>query len=165
MRECSASHKRREVRVRSAVRPVAVATAVAALLAQPALAQRRAGPSPQVEARLCTRPVVDVCVAAASSFPASTPVIHGWCFLPFVPRPNARARIAWIADDVGSVAPPGTLIATSDVTVTPVRGATSYTITFHLTRPTAGWPVGRYHVAVELDGERLATASFRIVPR
>ena len=65
----------------------------------------------------------------------------------------------WIAEDVGTAAPPNTEIERAD-TKTP---AGSGTVRFKLTRPTNGWPLGRYRLEVWSGDKAIQTQSFEIV--
>lgn len=114
---------------------------------------------------LCATPAGGSCATSSSSFSASSPAIHGFSSLPWVPRTGAPIRIRWTVEDVGGAAPPNSVVATTDLTVAPAApNATDYSIHFFFEAPAAGWPPGTYRVEVTLDGQSLSTARFRITP-
>ncbi|CAN5552460.1 hypothetical protein BH18VER1_BH18VER1_16470 [soil metagenome] len=60
---------------------------------------------------------------------------------------NAIVRVAWVAEDVGDVAPPNFIVDDTETTVTqPEYGAR-----FTLSRPKDGWAEGRYRVDLYID--------------
>jgi outer membrane usher protein FimD/PapC len=64
----------------------------------------------------------------------------------------------WIADDVGSAAPANTKIDESTLEA----DQDDYYGAFSLSKPTAGWPVGSYHVDIYLNDKLATTAHFTI---
>ncbi|MBI5160236.1 MAG: hypothetical protein HY996_02280 [Micrococcales bacterium] len=118
-----------------------------------------------IVSNLCATPAGDACATSSASVPASIPAIHGSCSLPWVPRAGAPIRIVWTVEDVGSAAPPNSVVASTDLAVAPAApNATDYSIHFSFNAPTTGWPAGTYRVEVTLDGQSLSTARFRITP-
>jgi hypothetical protein len=67
-------------------------------------------------------------------------------------------RGVWIADDVGAAAPANTKIDEASITA----DQDDYYGAFSLTKPTAGWPVGSYHVDIYLGDTLATTAKFTI---
>jgi hypothetical protein len=80
-----------------------------------------------------------------------------------LPKNGDAYEIKWIAEDVGEAAPANTEIDTVVEKVDDVVPETrSYTINSRLTRPTNGWPPGRYRVEVKRGDELVTTARFSI---
>lgn len=71
---------------------------------------------------------------------------------------GAQLRGAWIAEDVGAAAPANTKI--DEATVTGPSG--DFSATFSLSKPNAGWPVGKYRVEVYAGEKIVATLKFSI---
>lgn len=72
--------------------------------------------------------------------------------------PGTVARVAWIAEDVGDVAPPNFLVDQTETTVT----ESDFNARFTLSRPADGWAAGTYRVELYLGKELVATAGVRI---
>lgn len=88
----------------------------------------------------------------ATSFPADVSKIFAF-FRSKGTHKGDKFRGVWIADDVGNVALANTKIdeATLDADDDNFYGA------FSMTKPTSGWPVGKYHVDIYVN-EQLATS-------
>jgi len=69
-----------------------------------------------------------------------------------------KLRGVWIADDVGDAAPAKTKI---DETTTTVQGDANRG-TFSVTKPTKGWPAGKYHLDIYANDELGTTVRFTI---
>ena len=67
---------------------------------------------------------------------------------------------SWIAEDVGDAAPPETLI---DAPAEVKLGSLENLVTFKLSRPTAGWPLGKYRLEVKAGDKMIDTQKFSIV--
>ena len=67
---------------------------------------------------------------------------------------------SWIAEDVGEAAPPETLI---DAPAEVKLGSLENQVTFKLSRPTAGWPLGKYRLEVKAGDKMVDTQKFSIV--
>jgi len=88
-------------------------------------------------------------------FPTSIPEIEYFYQLP--PGVGGDVTCFWIAEDVGDVAPPNYLV--DSVTVSVERGGEG---AFQLSRPTNGWPRGKYRLELNLMGERVLVEPFVI---
>ena len=66
-------------------------------------------------------------------------------------------RCAWIADDVGDAAVKGTKIEEKTI---PAKGDTEGE--FSLSRPTPGWPLGKYHIEIYVNDELATKVTFEI---
>jgi outer membrane usher protein FimD/PapC len=64
---------------------------------------------------------------------------------------------AWIAEDVGNAAPPNYKIFEKAMTIT-----TENEGAFYLTKPTNGWPVGKYRLEIYFNDDRVKTLPFTI---
>lgn len=71
---------------------------------------------------------------------------------------GAQVRVAWIAEDVGDVAPPNFVVDQSDTTVDKPQSGAQFT----LSRPKDGWAAGKYRVDLSLDGQVVDTANVKI---
>ena len=67
-------------------------------------------------------------------------------------------RSVWIADDVGEAAPANTKIDEGSVT----GDKDDFVGAFSLSKPTKGWPVGKYHVDIYSGDEVVTTVKFTI---
>jgi hypothetical protein len=103
------------------------------------------------------------CVDSTDHFATTTPVIHVTYNTADLPKPGDTWVIQWIAVDVGQAAPPNTTIVTANEAVKDVPAATrSYTYNGNLTKPTNGWPVGKYRVEIKSGDKVLTAAKFTI---
>lgn len=69
-----------------------------------------------------------------------------------------KIRAVWIADDVGQAAPAGTKIDEKTLTM---EGDTDDGV-FSLSRPTKGWPPGKYHLDIYVNGDLATKLNFAI---
>jgi hypothetical protein len=112
---------------------------------------------------ICKDIVGDKCVDAGDHFARDIPALHMMFKTLDLPKAGDVYVIQWIAEDVGGAAPPNTVIATVNEPVADVAsGVTNYQVDSKLTKPTNGWPVGKYRVEVKLDGALATTARFAI---
>jgi len=115
--------------------------------------------------QLCLSKAGDNCVEAATTFATDTPVIYFVHQTRELPRTGQTYNIRWVAVDVGSAAPPNTVVFDLNEVVTDgmlLKVFTHYTISSEASKPTAGWPAGRYEVVVTLDGAPVTTAPFTV---
>lgn len=111
----------------------------------------------------CTDVKNDVCMGQTDRFKTTAPVVHMIHTDKNLPANGDVFEIAWIAEDVGEAAPANTVIRTTNhVAEDMVPEMVSYTITGSLTKPTNGWPIGKYRVEVKHDGKLVTTARFAI---
>jgi hypothetical protein len=117
----------------------------------------------QIGTFICKDIVGDKCVGSGDHFDADIPAVHMMYKTVDLPKPGDVYIIQWIAEDVGAAAPPNTVIATLNEPVTNVGfGVKSYQVDSKLTKPTNGWPIGKYRTEVKLDGNLVTTARFAI---
>ena len=69
-----------------------------------------------------------------------------------------KLRGVWIADDVGSAAPKETTIDEAMLTA----DKDNFYGAFSLTKPTKGWPAGKYHVDIYLNDKVAVSPEFAI---
>ena len=102
----------------------------------------------------------DACIGPSDKFSADAPIVHVTFRTKDLPKDDDVYTIQWIAEDVGEAAKPDTVIATLEKKVTgmPDFGMKSYFVNSQLTKPTKGWPIGKYRVEIKL-GEKLATTA------
>jgi hypothetical protein len=105
----------------------------------------------------------DKCVDPSDHFNADIPAVHVMYKTADLPKSGDVYVIQWIAEDVGQAAPPNTVIATVNEPVSDVGlGVKSYQVDSKLTKPTSGWPIGKYRIEMKLDGNLVTTAHFSI---
>jgi hypothetical protein len=103
------------------------------------------------------------CLDSTDHFDATVPVVHVTYRTLDLPKPGDAYVIRWIATDVGSAAPANTTIDTINRPVGDVPdGTKSYTVTSYMTKPTSGWPIGKYRVEIKLGDKLVTTAKFAI---
>jgi hypothetical protein len=69
-----------------------------------------------------------------------------------------KLRGVWIADDVGNAAPKQTTIDQATLTA----DSDNFYGAFSLTKPTKGWPPGKYHVDIYLNDKVAVSPEFTI---
>ena len=103
------------------------------------------------------------CVDSTDHFDAAVPVVHVTYRTLDLPKSGDTYVMQWIATDVGQVAPANTVIATVNAPVGDIPAATkNYAVNGYLTKPTNGWPVGKYRVEIKLGDKLVTTAQFAI---
>ncbi len=128
------------------------------------IAPAKPSPSP---AQIATRKAVSVLVRAfMTAGPRNDPTKT---FMPDTPKLYAmfktegvtngdKIRAVWIADDVGQAAPAGTKIDEKTLTM---EGDTDDGV-FSLSKPTKGWPPGKYHLEIYVNGDLATKLNFAI---
>ena len=111
------------------------------------VAQAHAGKS-KVEAAIA----VDQETKPATTFAANVPELYAF-FRSTGTHEGDKLRGVWIAVDVGDAAPANTKIDESTLTA----DQDDFYGAFSLTKPTKGWPVGKYRVDI-YNGDELATS-------
>lgn len=116
---------------------------------------------------VCAALVGEVCAAGQTELSAGSPVINVTYVTASLPRPGQTYSVAWIAEDVGKAAPPNFQILESKIpfdakSATRASAPGRYVVSGRATRPTAGWPPGRYRVEVRLAGAPVASARFAL---
>jgi len=116
-------------------------------------------PADQLGTFTCRNIQNDVCVGRTDHFEADVPVVNVTYKTLDLPKLKDIFVIQWIAEDVGQATPPNTVIGTINEEVTELPdGLKNYVVNSHLTRPTKGWPVGKYRVEIK-HGDTLATTA------
>jgi hypothetical protein len=111
----------------------------------------------------CTDLKQDVCLDPTDKFPATVPVVHMTYKTKDLPEQGGTYVIKWIAEDVGASAPANTVIATLNEAVSDVQAGTkNYVVNSKLSKPSAGWPVGKYRIEVSYGDKVVTTAPFSI---
>ena len=112
---------------------------------------------------MCTDLQRDVCLDPKDQFPATAPVVHMTYKTKDLPANGGTYVIKWIAEDVGAAAPANAVIATLNESVKDVQaGLKNYVVNSKVSKPTAGWPVGKYRVEVSYNDKLVTTARFSI---
>lgn len=113
----------------------------------------RAADGPTVESVIA----VDENTKPTDTFSATTPQLVAF-FRSSGTHKGDKLHGVWIADDVGDAAPKGTKIdeASMDADIDDFHGG------FTLSKPTAGWPVGSYHIDIYLNDTLATTVKFTI---
>ncbi len=104
----------------------------------------------------------DVCVGPTDRFKVDTAVIHVSFRTKDLPKEGDVYNIKWIAEDVGKAAKANTVIASLDRKVgeLPTFGMKSYFVSTQLSKPTKGFPAGKYRVEIRLADDVVTTARF-----
>ncbi len=102
---------------------------------------------------------VDADTKPTTSFAANVPQLHAF-FRTTGTAVGTKLRGVWIAEDVGTVAPANTKIDEATIAADKV----DFNGAFSLSKPTAGWPVGKYKVEIYAGEELVTTIRFTIVP-
>ena len=92
-----------------------------------------------------------------TAFAADVPKLYAF-FRSTGTKTGDSLRGVWIAEDVGTAAPKDTKI--DEAMLTADEG--NFYGAFSLTKPTKGWPVGKYRVEIYLGDELATTAKFTI---
>ena len=112
---------------------------------------------------LCTRYENKACADPSTQFSLDMLEIHAVLVTRVVPK-SPKASMVWIAEETGGAAPPNYKIATKELELpaTDLAKAGHITINGSLSRPTKGWPAGKYRLEVYLDGKVAASQQFAI---
>ena len=100
---------------------------------------------------------VDKDTKPTDTFTADVAKIHAF-FIGEALKPGDKVRGVWIADDVGEAAPKGTKIDEATITAATATDQSA----FSLSKPTAGWPVGKYHVEILVNDKLAESVPFTI---
>ena len=146
-------------------RRVLVAIALGALEV-PALfaAKQVLASGPKFEAVLSKRFENRKPVEPTNKFSRDTAVIHGYWQSEAL-DPKGFIKTAWIAVDVGDAAPPNTKIQQKTVAIADDPNAhqmKSWNGSFSLSKPTKGWPVGKYKAELYYNDQLVRTLPFTI---
>jgi len=107
----------------------------------------------KVEAFMTTGPEDE----AVTSFTADTPKLYAM-FKTKGAKDGDKARGVLIAEDVGDVAPPNTTVLETKLDM---EGDTDDG-DFNFSKPTNGWPVGKYRVEIYINDELATKLKFTI---
>lgn len=112
---------------------------------------------------VCARVEGKRCVEPVDRFGPDVPEVHATLVTTTVPK-TPTANMMWIAEETGGAAPPNYTIASKalDLSGVDLKQADHVSVNGRLTRPTKGWPLGRYRVEVQMDGKVVATKKFEI---
>jgi len=94
---------------------------------------------------------------ATETFAPTTPKIFLHAGLVDVAR-GSKITSDWIAEDTGGAAPANYKIDS----ITLDTGMLTNVVTGSLSKPNAGWPVGKYRVDLSIDGKVAGTAHFKV---
>lgn len=132
---------------------------------RPNAASSSAGPSmPSAKASIiaCSDAIDGIC-AKTGAFTTTTPRIFLSASASKLPRNGARVVFLCAADAVESVAA-NTKVAQTEFTVDDSSftraAANGFTYKASVTKPTKGWPAGRYRATFTEDGMTVATTTF-----
>lgn len=106
----------------------------------------------------------DACADETARFPLDAPVVHVSYKTTTIPKNGEVYKMQWIAEDVGKAAKPNTVVATVEKKVEnlPDFGVKNYSVHTELSKPTAGWPAGKYRVEIKLGDTLVTTARFEM---
>jgi outer membrane usher protein FimD/PapC len=111
------------------------------------------GDDPKVEAAIA----VDQDTKPTDTFSTTVPKLYAF-FRSKGTSKDDKFRGVWIAEDVGDAAPKNTKIDEGTLTA----DQDNYFGAFSLTKPTNGWPPGKYMVEIYLNDELATTVKFTI---
>src|ERR1700737_4032658 len=100
---------------------------------------------------------VDEDTKPATTFTTSVPKLYAF-FKSKGTHEGDKLRGVWIAEDVGEAAPKNTKIDEAALTA----DEDDFYGAFSLTKPTKGWPAGKYRVEIYAGDDLAATAKFSI---
>jgi hypothetical protein len=92
-----------------------------------------------------------------NTFSADVPKVYAF-FKTHGSEKGDKLRSVWIAEDVGDAAPAGTTIDEASLTA----DEDDFYGAFSLSRPTKGWPVGKYRVDIYAGDELVTSVKFTI---
>lgn len=104
-------------------------------------------------------------VGPTSNFNRDSKVIYGYWKSGKL-APDTIVRTVWIAIDVGGAAPPNTKIIekTARAADDPLaKHASWWDGVFFITRPTNGWPIGKYRAEIYFNNKLIKTLPFTIM--
>jgi hypothetical protein len=108
----------------------------------------------KVEATMTTGPEDE----AGTTFAADTPKIYAM-FKTKGAKNGDKVRAVLIADDVGDAAPANTKVLEESVTM---EEGDNDDGEFNFSKPTSGWPTGKYHVEIYVNDELATKVNFTI---
>jgi hypothetical protein len=108
---------------------------------------------PKVEAAIA----VDQDTKPTTTFASNVPQLYAF-FRTNGTKEGDTLRGVWIAEDVGDAAPKNTKIDEATLTA----DQDNFYGAFSLTKPTKGWPVGKYRVDIYAGDQLATTAKFAI---
>ena len=122
--------------------------------ATPAAAAAPAGTgTPVVESAIAK----DADTPPATTFAADVPKLYAF-FKSTGTHKGDTFRSVWIAEDVGAAAPKETKIDEGTL----AADADNFSAAFSLSKPTKGWPVGKYRTEIYLGDKLASTSKFSI---
>jgi hypothetical protein len=114
----------------------------------------------KIDALLCKKIVDDKPVEPTTRYTRDAAMLYLYWRTPDG-RKDMAVRQAWIAEDVGKAAPPNTKIDEKTVVMPAPRNG-GWTGNATLSRPTNGWPIGRYRVEVYFGDKLVKSLRFSI---
>ncbi len=118
--------------------------------------------SPTINCTLTDEVAGDNALAAKDTFKPTTEMLYYVCISNDVKK-GQRVKASWIAVDTNKVAPDNYKIGEKTLDVTDVVGENQeWTVKYSLSKPTAGWPAGKYRVDLFLDEQPLQSKDFSV---
>ena len=109
--------------------------------------------APKVEAVIA----VDKDTKPTDAFDATVPKLYAF-FRSTGTSKDDKFRGVWIADDVGSAAPANTKIDEASL----AADQDNFYGAFSLSKPTNGWPPGKYHIDIYVNDDLATSVKFTI---
>jgi outer membrane usher protein FimD/PapC len=100
---------------------------------------------------------VDKDTKPTDTFDATVPKLYAF-FRSTGTSKDDKFRGVWIADDVGGAAPANTKIDEASL----AADQDNFYGAFSLTKPTNGWPPGKYHIDIYVNDDLATTVKFTI---
>jgi|ERR1700737_2518405 hypothetical protein len=120
-------------------------------------AQARAG-DVKVKAHMATGPKEE---EAVTSFTPDTENLYA-VFRAKGTKEGDKMHCVLIAEDVGDAAPANTKALETTLTVEGDANGRDYVGDFELSKPTKGWPAGKYHVEIYVNDELATKVNFTV---
>ena len=116
----------------------------------------------KIETALTDKVLGDDAVDEKDTFSKDTEMIYLVCKTDALKK-GQSLKAKWIADDTKNVAPPHYQIEEKEMTMGKDLGSSDeWKVNFSLSKPTAGWPLGQYHVDLYVDNKLVKAVKFTI---
>jgi len=121
-----------------------------------------AATAPDIKAMATDKVTGDEAVGEKNVFTKNTPVIYITYEVSNI-KPGQHIKGVWIAEETNNVAPANYQIDEKAV-VAPTNGKAGDVLVgkFSLSKPPAGWPVGKYRVDIYLEQQLIKSVSFTV---
>ena len=117
---------------------------------------------PKINCTLTDKLSGDNALAEKDTFHPDTAMIYFVCISADV-KIGQHIKAVWVAADTNDVAPANYSISEKSIDVTEkADNEHEWAVKYSLSKPTASWPIGHYHVDLYLDNKLLQSTKFNI---